>query len=69
MSYPELLDALQYHFGVVISADTLRHRIRNIESVKSLLDIPSQAERLAVDRARLADWYADFGRRIAAVRR
>jgi hypothetical protein len=69
LSNPELLDALQYHFGIVISADTLRHRIRSIKSVKSLLGIPTEAERVSVDGATLAEWYADLGRRIAGVPR
>jgi hypothetical protein len=69
ISYPELLDVLQYHFRIVISADTLRHRIRNIDSVKSLLGIPTEAERVAVDCATLAEWNADLGRRIAGVPR
>jgi hypothetical protein len=50
LSYPRLLDALQYDFGIVISAAALRYRIRNIESVKSLLGIPTEAERVAVPR-------------------
>jgi hypothetical protein len=69
LSYSELLDVLQYHFGIVISADTLRHRIRNIESVKSLVGIPTEAERVGVDGATLTEWYADLGQRIAGVPR
>jgi hypothetical protein len=49
----------------VSASNRLRHRIRNIESVKSLLGIPTEAERVAVDRATPAEWYADLGRRIA----
>jgi hypothetical protein len=37
--------------------------------VKSLLGIPTDAERVAVDPAALAEWYADLGRRIAGVPR
>jgi hypothetical protein len=55
LTYAELLDVLQYHFSIVISADTLRHRLRNIESVKSRLGIPMEAERAAVDSAALAE--------------
>jgi hypothetical protein len=69
LTYAELLDVLQYHFSIVISADTLRHRLRNIESVKPLLGIPTEAERVAVDPAALAEWYADLGRRIAGMPR
>jgi hypothetical protein len=54
---------------MVINADTLRHRMRNIDSVKSLLGIPTEAERAPVDHATLAEWYADLGERIARVPR
>jgi hypothetical protein len=67
LSYPELLDVFQDHFTIVIIADTLSHRPRNIESVKSLLVIPTEAERIAVDRTALAEWYADLGRRISGM--
>jgi hypothetical protein len=69
LTYAELLDVLEYHFSIVSSADTLRHRLRIIESVKSLLGSPTEAERVAVDLAALAEWYADLGRRIAGMRR
>jgi hypothetical protein len=47
----------------------VRHRLRNIESVKSLLGIPTEPERVAVEPAALAECYTDLGRCIAAVPR
>jgi hypothetical protein len=48
------------HFGIMISADAQRHWIRNIESVKSLLGLLTEAERAAVAPATLAEWNADL---------
>jgi hypothetical protein len=55
VTYGEPLGVFEYHFSIVMSADTLRHRLRNIESVTSLLGIPMETERVAVDRAALAE--------------
>jgi hypothetical protein len=40
----ELLDLLEYHDSIVMSADTLRHRIRSIPSVRSVLGVPMESE-------------------------
>jgi hypothetical protein len=44
ISSMELLDLLQYHHSIVMSADTLRHRIRSLPSVRSILGVAMEAE-------------------------
>jgi hypothetical protein len=69
ITYAELLDCLQYHHGIVISADTLRHRMSAINSVKITRGIPMEAERVAVDPAVLTEWYKEQARRVEGVPR
>jgi hypothetical protein len=40
----ELLDLLEYHHSIAISADTLRHRINAIDSLKTVIGTPMEAE-------------------------
>jgi hypothetical protein len=51
----------------LISAETLRHRITAIDSVKIMRGTPMDAERVAVDRAVLIQWYNDLTRRVEGV--
>jgi hypothetical protein len=44
LSYMELLDLLQYHHSIVLSIDTLRHRVRPMPSVRSVLRVPMESE-------------------------
>jgi hypothetical protein len=44
LSDMELLDLLQYHDSIVMSADTLRHRIRSMPSVRSVFGVPMESE-------------------------
>jgi hypothetical protein len=45
----EVLDSLQYDRQVVLTADTLRHIIRQMESVETIVGQPMEAERVAVN--------------------
>jgi hypothetical protein len=49
ITYVEVLDSLQYDCQVVLTADTLRHIIRHMESVKTIVGQPMEAERVAVN--------------------
>jgi hypothetical protein len=44
LSDMELLDLLQYHHYIVMSADTLRHRIRSMSSVRSVVGVAKESE-------------------------
>jgi hypothetical protein len=50
--YAELLDLLEYHHSIAISADTLRHRINAIDSLKTVTGAPMEAD--GWDEARVA---------------
>jgi hypothetical protein len=69
LSYIELPDLLQYHHSIVMSADTLRHRIRSMPSVRSVLGVPMESERVAVDPAVLDEWFRDLAQRVEGVPR
>jgi hypothetical protein len=49
IAYAEVLDSLQYDRQVVLTADTLRYTIRHMESVKTIVGQPMEAERVAVN--------------------
>jgi hypothetical protein len=65
----ELLDLLQYRHSVIISSDTLRHLVHHASTVKSIIGISIEEERVQLDPAVIANWYADLARRIAGVHR
>jgi hypothetical protein len=69
VSYPELLDLLQYRHATVVSSDTLRHRIRSMPSVRSVLGIPTEAERVAVGSEIVTEWYRALATKIEGVPR
>jgi Mg-chelatase subunit ChlI len=56
-SYAGLLDLLQYHFKVTTSADCLRHIIARMKSMKSVVGIPKEVERVNVALKRQSEFY------------
>ena len=61
VTYPELLDLLESQHRVVLSADTLRHVIRNMDSVKTITGYPMEAERVAVNPDDISAWFNRLG--------
>jgi hypothetical protein len=57
ISYSELLDLLQYDHHFAISADTLRHIVKSMDSIKTVIGIPMEAERVAVDPGEILAWF------------
>jgi hypothetical protein len=57
LSNSELLNLLQYRDASVVSSDILRQRIRSMHSVRSVLGIPTEAERVAVGSEIVREWY------------
>jgi hypothetical protein len=57
LTYAELLDLLQYNHRIILSGDTLRHIVRDMPQIKSIVGTPMEAERVAVDPATIEDWY------------
>jgi hypothetical protein len=53
----ELLDLLESQHQVVLCADTLRHVIRNMDSVKTIVGRPMEAERVAVNPDEISAWF------------
>jgi hypothetical protein len=49
ITYAEVLDPLQDDYQVVLTTETLCYSIRHMESVKTIIDQPMEAERVAVD--------------------
>jgi hypothetical protein len=47
--YAELLDGLEYDHGIIMSGNTLRHIVRSMTTLKSVVRIPKDSERPAVD--------------------
>jgi hypothetical protein len=57
VTYPKLVDLLQIHHQISISSDTLRHAIRNLDTVKSVIGIPMEANRAAVNPEEIQTWF------------
>jgi hypothetical protein len=49
ITHAERLDILHDKHGIAIFSDTLRHLIRSLDSMKSVIWIAIEAERVAVD--------------------
>jgi hypothetical protein len=69
ITYTELLDTLQYDHETVLSSDTLRHIVRNLPQVKSIVGIPMESERVAVDPEAILAWYGEVAVAIEGVPR
>jgi hypothetical protein len=57
VTYAELLDGLEYDHGIIMSGDSLRHIVRSMTTLKSVVGIPKDSERLAVDASEIDAWY------------
>jgi hypothetical protein len=57
ITYAELLDLLESQHQVVLCADTLRHAIRKMDSVKTIIGRPMEAERVAVNPDEISAWF------------
>jgi hypothetical protein len=64
ITYAELLDIFQYRHSIVVSADYLRHLIRRTDEIKTVIGLPMEAERVAVDPDVLAAWYQGLAEKI-----
>jgi hypothetical protein len=69
VTYFEILDALQYRCKTSISSDTLRHIVRTLPGVKTVIGVPMEAERARVDPAEIDHWFDDLTRAIEGVPR
>jgi hypothetical protein len=69
ITFAELLDTLQYQHSVVVSLDYLRHVIRRLDTVKTVVGIPMESDRVAVDPAVLTEWYRSLAEKIQEVPR
>jgi hypothetical protein len=68
ITYAEILDGLEYHYQVVLSGDSLRHIVRNMASIKSVVGTPMDSERVAVEPAAIDAWDEILGERLVGVR-
>jgi ABC-type hemin transport system substrate-binding protein len=68
-TYFDILDALQYRCRTISSSDTLRQIIRRMEAVKTVIGVPMEAERAAVDPAEIHHWFDDLTRALHGVPR
>jgi hypothetical protein len=55
--YPKLLDIFQRQQGIVICADTLRHIIGNMASVKAIIKCSMERRRVAVNPDEISAWF------------
>jgi transposase len=58
VTYGELLDRLQFNYEIVLSGDSLRHIVRSMPLIKSVVGKPEDSKRVDVDPAEIDAWYA-----------
>jgi hypothetical protein len=69
VTYAELLDVLEYDHGIIMSGDSLRHIVRNTTTLKSVVGIPKDSERLAVDASETDAWSKILSEQLMGVSR
>jgi hypothetical protein len=69
VTYAELLDGLEYDHGIIMSGDSLRHIARSMTTLKSVVGIPKDSERLAVDASEIDAWYNILSEKLMSVSR
>jgi hypothetical protein len=65
----ERLDSLEYDHGVLMSGGSLRHIVRSMTILKSVVEIPKDSERLAVDASEIDAWYNILSEKLIGVSR
>jgi hypothetical protein len=52
-TYAELLDSVEHWHGIILSDESLRHIVRSMTTVNSVIGIPKDSERLDVDASEI----------------
>jgi hypothetical protein len=66
---PGLFDLLQNKYEIVTCADTLRHIIRNMASVKIIIGRPMEAKQVAVNPDEISAWFNHLGASVDRITR
>jgi hypothetical protein len=69
INYAAVLDSLQKDHQVVLTADTLRHMIRHMESVQMIIDELMESEGVAVDPDEISAWFERLNSMVDGVSR
>jgi hypothetical protein len=69
VTYAELLDGLKYDHGTILSGDSLRHIVRNATTLKFVVRISKDSERLAVDASEIDGWYSILSEKLMGISR
>jgi hypothetical protein len=69
ITYAELLDSLQDIHGITVSGDTLRHIVRGMPTVKSVIGIPTKSERVAVAPEQIEAWFDELEAKVQGIPR
>jgi hypothetical protein len=69
ITYAELLDTLQYTREITLSGDSLRHIVRGMPTVKSVIGIPTESERVAVDPEQIDAWLTKLEEKVQGIPR
>jgi hypothetical protein len=67
VTYAELLDGLEYDHGIIMSGDSLRHIVRSMTMLKSVVGIPKDSERPAVDAPEIDALYDILAEKLLGV--
>jgi hypothetical protein len=69
VTYAELLDGLECDHGIIMSGDSLRHIVRSMTTLKSVVRILKDSKRLAVDASEINACYNILSDKLMGVSR
>jgi hypothetical protein len=69
ITYAELLDTLQYTREITLSGDSLRHIVRGMPTVKSVIGVPTESERVSVDPGEIEAWFNKLEEKVQGIPR
>jgi hypothetical protein len=69
VTYAKLLDPLEYDHGIIMSGDPLKHIVPSMTTLKSVVAIPKDSQRLAEDASEIDAWYNVLSEKLMDVSR
>jgi hypothetical protein len=69
ITYAKLLDTLQYTREITLSGDFLRYIDRGMPTVKCVIGIPTEWQRVAVDPGEIEAWLNKFEEKVQGIPR
>jgi transposase len=66
-TYFQLIDMVQFKYGIFIKPDTFRHVCRALPGIRAIRGVPKDSKRVNIDSEEVIQWYATLSEKIADV--